>query len=279
MTIKVYKRNNAGRRNMSIVKSEQISSSVSEKSLLRPLPQKAGRGGGKISVRHQSGGHKRMYRLIDFRQDKYGVPGKIAQIERDPNRSALIALVHYNDGEKRYILATAGMRVGQEIVSGPDAPVSEGNRKCLADIPPGTVISGIEIRPGRGAQMVRSAGMSATIMAYEGDMAQVRFASGEVRLISGRCYATIGQISNFEHSAERIGKAGRSRHRGRRPAVRGTAMNPVDHPHGGGEGTQPIGLKAPKTPWGKLALGKKTRKRKKASGKYILKSRSSKKRR
>ncbi len=278
MAIKVYKRNNAGRRNMSIVKPEQVSSARSEKSLLRPLPKKAGRGGGKISVRHQGGGHKRMYRLIDFRQNKYGIPGTIAQIERDPNRSALIALIHYRDGEKRYVLATAGMKVGQEVLSGPEAPVSDGNRKPLSSIPVGTVISAVEMRPGRGAQMVRSAGMSATLMAYEGGMAQVRLASGEVRLISGECYATIGQVSNFEHSAEKGGKAGRSRHRNRRPAVRGTAMNPVDHPHGGGEGTQPIGLKAPKTPWGKLALGKKTRKRKKTSNKYILKPRSKKRR-
>lgn len=279
MAIKVYKRNNAGRRNMSIVKPEQVSAGfTSEKSLLRPLPKKSGRSNGKISVRHKGGGHKRMYRVIDFRQDKHGIPATIAQIERDPNRSALIALLSYKDGEKRYILATAGMKTGQEVLSGPEAPVAEGNRLPLSNIPAGTVISSIEMRKGRGAQMVRSAGMSATLMALEGGRAQVKLASGEVRLISADCYATIGQISNFEHGVERGGKAGRSRWKGKRPAVRGTAMNPVDHPHGGGEGCQPIGLKGPKTPWGKPALGKKTRKRKKASNQYILKARSKKRR-
>lgn len=279
MAIKVYKRNNAGRRNMSIVKPEQVSAGfTSEKSLLRPLPKKSGRGSGKISVRHKGGGHKRMYRVIDFRQGKHGIPATIAQIERDPNRSALIALLNYKDGEKRYVLATAGMKVGQEILSGPDSPVAEGNRLPLSNIPTGTIISSVEMRQGRGAQMVRSAGMSATLMALEGGKAQVKLASGEVRLISADCYATIGQVSNFEHGVERGGKAGRSRWKGKRPAVRGTAMNPVDHPHGGGEGCQPIGLKGPKTPWGKPALGKKTRKRKKASNQYILKARSKKRR-
>jgi len=275
MAIKIYKKNAAGRRFMSIVKPEQVSSAVSEKSLLRPIKKTAGRSNGKISVRHKGGGHKRMYRVVDFRQDKLGVPGKIAQIERDPNRSALIALIHYKDGEKRYILATGGMKAGQEVISGEVVPVAEGNRMKIKNIPTGTIISSVEMKIGRGAQIVRSAGSSATLMALEGEMAQVKLASGEVRLISKECYATLGQVSNFEHSAERIGKAGRNRWKGNRPAVRGSAMNPVDHPHGGGEGRQPIGMH-PKTPWGKPALGKKTRNPKKASGKYIVKRRTKK---
>jgi large subunit ribosomal protein L2 len=278
MAIKVYKKNAAGRRNMSIVKPDQVTvGAMPEKSLLRVIRHNAGRSNGKISVRHQGGGHKRRYRLVDFRQDKHDIPGKIAQIERDPNRSALIALVNYKDGEKRYVLATSGMKVGQEILSGATVPVADGNRMKLSNIPAGTVISCVEMRIGRGAQIVRSAGSSATLMALdENGRAQVKLSSGEVRLISGECFATIGQVSNFEHGAERIGKAGRSRWKGKRPAVRGSVMNPVDHPHGGGEGCQPIGLKAPKTPWGKIALGKKTRKRKKASNQYILKARAKK---
>ncbi len=275
MAIKIYKKNNAGRRFMSIVKPDQVSGGTPEKSLLRPIKKTGGRSNGKISVRHKGGGHKRMYRLIDFRQDKLDIPAKILQIERDPNRSALIALLSYLDGEKRYIVATAGMKVGQEIVSGPAAPIAEGNRLKIQNIPTGTVISNIEMKIGRGGQIVRSAGSSATLMALEGEMAQVKLSSGEVRLISKECYATIGQVSNFEHSAERIGKAGRNRWKGVRPTVRGSAMNPVDHPHGGGEGRQPIGMH-PKTPWGKPALGKKTRQRKKASNKYIVKRRTKK---
>jgi large subunit ribosomal protein L2 len=275
MAIKIYKKNAAGRRFMSIVKPDQISATVSEKSLLRPIRKNGGRSNGKISVRHQGGGHKRMYRLVDFRQDKLDIPGKIAQIERDPNRSALIALIHYKDGEKRYVVATAGMKVGQEVVAGEASPVAEGNRMKIKNIPTGTIISSVEMRIGRGAQIVRSAGSAATLMALEGEMAQVKLASGEVRLISKECYATIGQVSNFEHGAERIGKAGRNRWKGVRPTVRGSAMNPVDHPHGGGEGRQPLGMH-PKTPWGKPALGKKTRNPKKASGKYIVKRRTKK---
>ncbi|NTW30123.1 MAG: 50S ribosomal protein L2 [Candidatus Moranbacteria bacterium] len=278
MAIRIYKKNHAGRRFMTIVKPDQVTPSAKpEKSLMRPIKQLAGRGGGKISVRHQGGGHKRAYRLVDFRQDKHGIPAKIAQIERDPNRSALIALLNYVDGEKRYILATAGMKVGQTVLSGPEAPVAEGNRLRIGDIPAGTVICNIEMKVGRGGQIVRSAGTSATLMALEGGMAQVKLTSGEVRLVFKECYATIGQVSNFEHGVERIGKAGRNRWKGIRPSVRGTVMNPVDHPHGGGEGCQPIGLKGPKTPWGKPALGKKTRKRKKASDKYIVKRRAKKK--
>lgn len=277
MAIKIYKKNAAGRRNMSIVKPDQVSATRSEKSLLRPLPKRGGRSNGKISVRHKGGGHKRLYRVVDFRQDKLGVPGRIAQIERDPNRSSLIALIHYKDGEKRYVLATAGMKTGAEILSAETAPIADGNRMKIKNIPTGTIISSVEMQVGKGAQMARSAGSSATLMALEGEMAQVKLSSGEVRLIPKDCYATIGQVSNFEHGAERIGKAGRSRWKGIRPTVRGTAMNPVDHPHGGGEGRQPLGMH-PRTPWGKLALGKKTRRKKKASSKYIVRRRTKKSR-
>jgi large subunit ribosomal protein L2 len=275
MAIKIYKKNNAGRRNMSVVKPEGVTERAPEKSLLFALPKKAGRSGGKISVRHQGGGAKRRYRLVDFRQDKLGISGKIASIEKDPNRSALIALVHYTDGEKRYILATDGMRAGQEVVCGEHAPVVNGNRLMLKNIPVGTTICNIEMKVGKGGQIVRSAGTQASLMALDGPMAQIKLSSGEIRLISKECYATLGQVSNFEHSAERIGKAGRARHMNRRPGVRGSAMNPVDHPHGGGEGRQPIGMH-PKTPWGKPALGKKTRKRKNVSSKYIIKRRKKK---
>lgn len=275
MAIKIYKRNHAGRRNMSIVKPEGVTEKRPEKSLVVSKKNFAGRANGKISVRHHGGGHKRLYRLVDFRQDKWGVPGKIAALEKDPNRSALIALVHYRDGEKRYILATHGMRTGQEVVSGEETPVVEGNRMKLNHIPTGTTICNIELQIGKGGQIVRSAGSQATLMALDGPLATVKLASGEIRLVSKECFATIGQVSNFEHSAERIGKAGRNRWRNIRPTVRGSAMNPVDHPHGGGEGRQPLGMH-PKTPWGKPALGKKTRKRKKASNKYIVKRRMKK---
>ncbi|MEP7162676.1 MAG: 50S ribosomal protein L2 [Candidatus Moraniibacteriota bacterium] len=273
MAIKVYKKNNAGRRFMSVVKPDGVTDRKPEKRLLSPLPKKAGRGNGKISVRHQGGGHKRRYRMIDFRQDKHGIPAKIVSLEKDPNRSGLIALLSYNDGEKRYILATHDMRVGQVVVSGPEAPISLGNRLPLERIPAGTMICNIEMQLGKGGQIVRSAGGQATLMSLDGPLAQVRLASSEVRFIPKECYATIGQVSNFEHGAERIGKAGRSRWKNKRPAVRGTAMNPVDHPHGGGEGRQPLGMH-PKTPWGKPALGKKTRKRKHRTNKYIIRRRT-----
>lgn len=275
MAIKIYKKNTAGRRNMSVVKPEGVTEKAPEKSLLAKYKKRAGRSNGKISVRHQGGGHKRRYRVIDFRQDKLNVPGRIAHLEKDPNRSALIALVHYRDGEKRYVLATNGMKQGQEIISGESVPVVNGNRMLLKNIPVGTTICNIEMKVGKGGQIVRSAGSSATLMALDGPMAQIKLASGEIRLISKECYATLGQVSNFEHSAERIGKAGRSRWMNRRPTVRGSAMNPVDHPHGGGEGRQPIGMH-PKTPWGKPAMGKKTRRSKKQSNKYIVRRRSKK---
>lgn len=280
MAIKVYKRNTAGRRNMSIVKPEGVSSNAKpEKSLLAPIKNRAGRSAGKIAVRHRGGGHKRKYRVIDFKQDKFGIPGTVASLQRDPNRSAVIALINYVDGEKRYIVATAGMKEGQKVVSGPEAPIETGNRTQLKRIPTGTTISNIEMKIGKGGQIVRSAGSSAILMAIEKGYAQIKMPSGEIRLINAECYATLGAMSNFEHSAERIGKAGRSRWKRRRPHVRGSAMNPVDHPHGGGEGRQPIGLRYPKTPWGKPALGTKTRRKSRPSSRFIVKRRQEQKRR
>ncbi len=275
MAIKVYKRNNAGRRNMSVVKPEAVTDRAPEKSLLSSYKKKAGRSHGKISVRHQGGGHKRRYRMVDFRQNKFDIQGVIKSIEKDPNRSALIALVAYADGEKRYILATEKMRVGQTVVSGENAPIQEGSRLPLKNIPPGTIICNIEMKVGKGGQIVRSAGTQATLMALDGPMAQVKLTSSEIRLVNKECYATIGQVSNFEHGSVTIGKAGRARHMNKRPAVRGSAMNPVDHPHGGGEGRQPLGMH-PKTPWGKPALGKKTRKKKNPTNKYIIRRRNKK---
>lgn len=273
MAIKVYQKNTAGRRNMSVVKPEGVTEKKPEKSLLAALSKKSGRSHGKISTRHKGGGHKRRYRMVDFKQNKFGIPGTIAALEKDPNRSALIALIHYHDGEKRYILAVEGMVTGQEIMTDEDAPIVKGNRLKLKNIPAGTVISNVEMIVGKGGQMVRSAGTSATLMSVDDKMAQIKMASGEIRLINRECYATVGQVSNFEHSAVKLGKAGRSRWLGIRPTVRGSAMNPVDHPHGGGEGRQGVGLKHPKTPWGKPALGKRTRRKKKASTKYIVKRR------
>ena len=277
MAIKIYKRNTAGRRNMSRVESELLSEGKPEKSLLFKKKSQAGRSWGKIAVRHQGGGHKQKLRLVDFQQDKFGVPGIVAAIERDPNRSGFIALINYRDGEKRYILAIEGMEKGKEIISAPDAPVKPGNRAMVKNIPIGTIISNVELFPGRGGQIIRSAGAGAILTAVEEKNAQIKMASGEIRLIDSACYATIGRVSNFEHNAINIGKAGRSRWMGVRPGVRGSAMNPVDHPHGGGEGRQGIGLKHPKTPWGKPALGKKTRKRKRYSNKFIIKRREKRK--
>lgn len=273
MAIKIYKKNTAGRRNMSIVKPDDLTDKKPEKSLLMPMTQKAGRAKGKISTRHQGGGHKRRYRLVDFKQQKFDIPGKITAIEKDPNRSALIALVSYKDGDKRYVLATEGMVSGVEILTSASAPIKKGNRTLLKNIPYGTIISNVELVSGNGGQIIRSAGSGASLMAIDGKMAQLKMSSGEIRLVSENCWATIGRVSNFEHSAERIGKAGRNRWKGNRPAVRGSAMNPIDHPHGGGEGRQGIGLKHPKTPWGKPALGKKTRKKKRYSDKFIVKRR------
>ncbi len=270
MAVKVYKKNNAGRRNMSVVKPDNLTDKKPEKSLLQTLNKKVGRSWGKISVRHRGGGAKKKYRLIDFKMDKNGITGKVVAIEKDPNRSALIALVTYADGEKRYIIATENMKVGDKIISGEKVDIKEGNRTMLKNIPVGTTVCNVEMIPGKGAQIVRSAGSSALLQAIDNGFAQLKMPSTEIRLVREDCYATIGQVSNHEHNIYRIGKAGRKRHMGRRPKVRGSAMNPVDHPHGGGEGRQPIGLKYPKTPWGKPALGVKTRKKKKASNKYII---------
>jgi large subunit ribosomal protein L2 len=270
MAIKVYRKNTAGRRNMSIVKPDNLTDKKPEKSLIASMTRKSGRSNGKISTRHKGGGHKRRYRLVDFKQQKFDIPGKIVAIEKDPNRSALIALVSYKDGDKKYILATEDMKAGMEIIVSAKAPIKKGNRTILKNIPYGTIISNIELVAGKGGQIIRSAGSGATLMAIDGKMAQLKMSSGEIRMVGENCYATIGRVSNFEHSAERIGKAGRSRWKRKRPAVRGTAMNPIDHPHGGGEGRQGVGLKYPKTPWGKPALGKKTRKKKRYSNKFII---------
>ncbi|MFW5885027.1 MAG: 50S ribosomal protein L2 [Patescibacteria group bacterium] len=278
MSVKVYRKNNAGRRGMSVVKPENLTDKKPEKSLSSNLKRKVGRSKGTISVRHRGGGNKRKYREIDFKMNKFGIAGKVQSIEKDPNRSALIALVAYKDGEKRYVLATKGMKKGGEIITEENAPVEDGNRLKLKNIPVGTFVSNVEMKPQKGGQMARSAGSAIAVQAIEGKMAHLKMASGEIRMIPNECYATVGQVSNFEHSSYRIGKAGRKRHMARRPKVRGSAMNPVDHPHGGGEGRQPIGLKYPKSPWGKPALGKKTRKKSKPSGKYIIKRRQKKKR-
>lgn len=273
MAIKIYKKNTAGRRNMSIVKPDNLTDKKPEKSLTVGLTNKSGRSHGKISVRHKGGRVKRQYRLVDFRQDKIGIVGIVDSVEKDPNRSALISLIVYRDGEKRYVINVEGMKKGDEILTQEDAPVRVGNRLKLKNMPVGTSICCLELSPKKGVQIVRSAGSSAMLMAIDGDMAQVKMPSGEIRLFSIECFATVGQVSNFEHNAANIGKAGRRRKMGVRPAVRGSAMNPVDHPHGGGEGRQGVGLKYPKTPWGKHALGKKTRRQKRYSDKFIVKRR------
>jgi len=273
MAIKIYRPTSAGRRNMTGAAFDEVTRSKPERSLLAPLRNKGGRNNrGVITMRHQGGGHKRRYRIIDFRRDKWNVPGRVETIEYDPNRSARIALVVYQDGERRYILAPAELRVGDSIMSGPNAEVRPGNALPIRSIPLGTVIHNIELYPGRGGQLVRSAGNSAQLLAKEGTMAQVRLPSGEVRYIDVNCLATIGTVSNSDHSNLNQGKAGRKRWLGVRPSVRGIAMDPSGHPHGGGEGRSPIGMKAPKTPWGKPALGKKTR-RNKNTNKFIVRRR------
>ncbi len=274
MAIKKYKPTSNGRRNMSSLDFSDITTDKPEKSLLAPLPKKAGRNNqGKLTVRHQGGGHKRKYRIIDFKRDKDGIPGRVATIEYDPNRTANIALINYLDGEKRYILAPKGLTVGTQIVSGPDADIKVGNALPLKNIPVGTVIHNIELKPGHGGQLVRSAGADAQILGKEGKYVLVRLKSGEVRMILDTCRATVGQVGNLEHELVTVGKAGRSRWKGIRPTVRGSVMNPNDHPHGGGEGRAPIGRKSPMSPWGKPTLGKKTRKKNKASGKFIVRRR------
>jgi len=279
MPIKTYKPTSPGRRGMSVSTFEEITKTKPEKSLLAPLRKKAGRNvRGKITVRHRGGGHKRRYRLVDFKRDKFGIPARVISIEYDPNRSARIALLTYADGEKRYIIAPLGLMVGSVLMAGPEAEIRVGNALPLANIPVGVVIHNIELQQGRGGQLVRSAGTSAQLVAKEGKYAHVRLPSGEVRLIPQQCVATIGQVGNTDHGNISLGKAGRKRHRGWRPAVRGSAMSPRDHPHGGGEGRAPIGMPSPKSPWGKPTLGKKTR-RNKATDKWILRRRRKKKRR
>ncbi|WP_066189212.1 50S ribosomal protein L2 [Gracilibacillus timonensis] len=274
MAIKKYRPTTNGRRGMSVSDFAEITTNQPEKSLLAPLSKRGGRNNqGRLTVRHQGGGHKRKYRIIDFKRDKDGIPGKVATIEYDPNRSANIALVNYADGEKRYILAPKGVKVGQEIESGPNADIKPGNALVLADIPVGTIIHNVELKPGRGGQLVRSAGAQAQILGREGKYALVRLSSGEVRLVLATCRATVGQVGNLEHELISIGKAGRSRWLGKRPTVRGSVMNPNDHPHGGGEGRAPIGRKSPMSPWGQPTLGYKTRKRNKPTDKFIVRKR------
>jgi large subunit ribosomal protein L2 len=278
MPIKTYKPTSPGRRGMSVSTFEEITKTKPEKSLLAPLRKKAGRNvRGKITVRHRGGGHKRRYRLIDFKRDKFEIPARVTSIEYDPNRSARIALLTYADGEKRYIIAPLGLMVGSALMAGPKAEIRVGNALPLANIPVGTVIHNIELQQGRGGQLVRSAGTSAQLMAKEGKYAHVRLPSGEVRLIHQQCMATIGQVGNTDHGNISLGKAGRKRHRGWRPVVRGSAMSPRDHPHGGGEGKAPIGMPSPKSPWGKPTLGYKTR-RNKATDKWIVRRRGKKRR-
>lgn len=260
MPLKNYQPTSPGRRDMSGPTFEEITRSRPEKSLLSGLSRKSGRNNrGVITVRHRGGGHKRRYRRIDFRREKFGVPAVVLSVEYDPNRTARIALLQYRDGERRYILAPESLHVGQEVISGSEAEISPGNALPLQDIPLGTQLHNIELIPGRGGQLARSAGTAARLVAKEGGMAHVRMPSGEVRYIQMDCMATVGQVSNFEHANMSQGKAGRNRWRGRRPSVRGVAQDPASHPHGGGEGRSPVGMPSPKTPWGKPALGARTR--------------------
>jgi large subunit ribosomal protein L2 len=278
MPTKVYKPTSPGRRGMTVSTFEEITRSRPEKSLLRPLKKSAGRNyRGKITVRHRGGGHKRRYRVLDFKRDKIGVPGRVASIEYDPNRSARIALVVYADGDKRYIIAPVGLLVGDVVMSGPEAEIRVGNSLPISNIPVGTTIHNVELHIGKGGQLVRAAGTSAQLLAKEGRYAHVRLPSGEVRLVNIQCMATIGQVGNTEHGNIRLGKAGRKRWLGFRPSVRGSAMDPGSHPHGGGEGRSPIGMSSPKSPWGKPTLGKKTR-RNKSTDKWIARRRGKKRR-
>jgi len=277
MAIKKYKPTSPARRTMTVSAFEEITKSTPEKSLLVSLNKFAGRNSyGRITVRHRGGGNKKKYRIIDFKRNKDGINATVIGIEYDPNRSANIALLQYEDGEKRYIIAPVGLKDGDVVVSGPMADIKPGNALQIKDIPVGTLIHNIELVPGRGAQLVRSAGNSAQLMAKEGAYAQVRLPSGEVRMVSVNCKATIGVVGNIDHENISIGKAGRKRHMGIRPTVRGVVMNPNDHPHGGGEGKSPIGMPSPVTPWGKPALGLKTRKKNKQSNKFIVKGRKQK---
>lgn len=272
MPIKVYKPTTPGRRNMSVLTYEEITKEEPEKSLIEPLKKHAGRNNrGVITTRHRGGGNKRFYRIIDFRRDKWGIPAKVAAIEYDPNRTAFIALLHYADGEKRYILAPLGLKVGDVVQSGPGSAIRVGNALPLREIPLGTQVHNVELYPGRGGQLVRAAGAVAQVIAKVDNYVHLRLPSGEIRMVHADCMATIGQVGNLDHQNVSIGKAGRKRHMGWRPAVRGSAMTPRDHPHGGGEGKAPRGM-PPKTPWGKPALGKRTRRNKK-SDRFIIRRR------
>ena len=275
MAIKKFKPTSPALRQMTVLVSDEITCNQPEKSLLVSLKKNSGRNAqGKITVRHRGGGNRRKYRITDVKRNKDGIPAKVATIEYDPNRTANIALLHYADGEKAYILAPVGLEVGTTVLSGPTADIKPGNAMALKDMPVGTVIHNIELKPGKGAQLVRSAGVSAQLMAKEGKKALLRLPSGEMRFVSIDCKATIGQVGNIEHGNVVIGKAGRKRHMGIRPTVRGSVMNPCDHPHGGGEGRTSIGRPSPVTPWGKPALGYKTRKKNKASDKLIVSRRT-----
>ncbi|OQY37028.1 MAG: 50S ribosomal protein L2 [Anaerolineaceae bacterium 4572_5.2] len=278
MAVKKYKPTTPGQRNKTGYTFEEITKKTPERSLIIPLRKSGGRNAhGRVTVRHRGGGHRRFIRIVDFKRDKIGVPARVAAIEYDPNRTARLALLFYADGAKRYIIAPVGVKVGDTLMSGPEVEIRAGNSLPIANIPVGTMIHNIEMKEGKGAQMVRSAGASAQLLAKEGDYAQIRLPSGEVRLIRQVCYATIGQVGNVDHGNIKLGKAGRKRHMGIRPTVRGSAMTPRDHPHGGGEGRQPIGMPGPKSPWGKPTLGYKTR-RNKDTNKYIVRRRNQGKR-
>lgn len=277
MAIKKYGPTTPGRRGMTVTDYSVLSKVAPERSLLEPMKKHSGRNNtGRITVRHQGGGNRKKYRVIDFKRDKMDVPATVLRLEYDPNRSAYIALVEYTDGERRYILAPAGLNVGDTVLSSAAADIKPGNALPLANIPVGTVIHNIELYPGKGAQLVRSAGVAAQLMAKENGMATVRLPSGEYRKVRLNCIACIGQVGNVDHANIAVGKAGRKRHMGIRPTVRGSVMNPCDHPHGGGEGKAPVGRPGPVTPWGKPAMGYKTRKKKNATDKFIVKRRNAK---
>lgn len=277
MPIINYKPTTPSRRNMSVTDYSGLSKVAPEKSLLAPLNKKSGRNSyGRITVRHRGGGNRRKYRIIDFKRQKFDVPGTVKTLEYDPNRSAFIALIEYQDGEKRYIIAPNGLKVGDTVVASPSADIKPGNALPLANIPTGTFIHNVELYPGKGAQLARAAGNMAQLMAKENNMALLRLPSGELRNVPVNCMATIGQVGNVDHENVKIGKAGRKRNMGWRPTVRGSVMNPNDHPHGGGEGKSPVGRPGPVTPWGKPALGYKTRKKKNRSDKFIVKRRNGK---
>ena len=277
MPINHYKPTTPGRRGMSVVDYTELSKVAAERSLLAPVKKHAGRNSyGRITVRHRGGGNRRKYRIIDFKRDKFDMPAKVLTIEYDPNRTAHIALVQYEDGEKRYIVAPHGLKVGDTVISGEAADIVTGNALPLSAIPTGTFVHNVELYPGKGAQLARAGGVMAQLMAKEGNMALLRLPSGELRNVPAVCMATIGQVGNIEHENVNIGKAGRKRHMGWRPTVRGSVMNPCDHPHGGGEGKSPIGRPGPVTPWGKPALGYKTRAHKNRSDKFIVKRRNAK---